>query len=129
MITREQLRILVVDDQESMRQLVCASLRGLGITHVHTAENGVKALAQLRARSVDLVLLDAEMPQMNGIETLTAIRGDESLRKLKVIMVTGRADVDFVQRTARLGIDGYVVKPVSTAALASRIDVALRKSA
>lgn len=129
MITREGLRVLVVDDQESMRQLVCASLRGLGVTHVFNADDGLKALAQLRAHTIDLVLLDAEMPRMNGIETLTAIRGDEKLRALKVIMVTGRADSEFVQRTAKLGIEGYIVKPVSSNALAGRIDAALRKSA
>ncbi len=66
---------------------------------------------------------------MNGIETLKAIRGDEKLRGLKVIMVTGRADADYVRRLAELGIEGYLVKPVSTATLAARIDAAMRKSA
>jgi two-component system, chemotaxis family, chemotaxis protein CheY len=127
-MAREKLRILVVDDQDSMRQLVCTNLRGLGITQVHSAEDGAKALAHLRARDHDLVLLDAEMPRMNGIETLTAIRGDEQLRGLKVIMVTGRADADFVRRLAELGIEGYLVKPVSTATLAARIDAVMRKS-
>lgn len=125
----EKLRILVVDDQDSMRQLLCTNLRALGISQIQSAEDGVKALAHLRARDHDLVLLDAEMPRMNGIETLTAIRGDEKLRGLKVIMVTGRADAEFVRRLADLGIDGYLVKPVSTATLAARIEAAMRKSA
>lgn len=126
MIARERLRVLVVDDQDSMRQLICAGLRNLGIQHIHAAEDGIAALAQLRAQPADLVLLDAEMPRMNGIDTLTAIRGDDALRKLLVIMVTGRADAEFVQRTAKLGIEGYLIKPVSATALGARIDAATR---
>lgn len=126
MAAREQLRVLVVDDQDSMRQLLCAGLRGLGIQHIHTAADGVEALAKLRAQTIDLVLLDGEMPRMTGVEALTAIRGDEALNKVRVIMVTGRADAEFVQRTAKLGIDGYLVKPVSTVMLGARIDAAAR---
>ena len=126
MTAREQLRVLVVDDQDSMRQLLCAGLRNLGIQHIHTAADGVEALAKLRARTIDLVLLDGEMPRMGGFETLTAMRSDAVLSKVRVIMVTGRADTDFVQRTAKLGIDGYLVKPVTTVMLGARIDAAAR---
>ncbi|MEQ1617091.1 MAG: response regulator [Terricaulis sp.] len=129
MLTRETLRVLVVDDQKSMRQLICTSLRGLGLVHVQNAEDGAMALATLRSRTFDLVLLDAEMPKLNGIETLAAIRGEERLRSLKVIMVTGRADVEFIRQAAKLGIDGYLVKPVSSNVLAARIDAAIRKTA
>lgn len=129
MVTRETLRVLVVDDQKSMRQLICASLRGLGVVHIQNAEDGAMALATLRSRPFYLVLLDAEMPKLNGMETLSAIRGEERLRSLKVIMVTGRADVEFIQQAAKLGIDGYLVKPVSTNVLSARIDAAIRKTA
>ncbi len=129
MLTRETLRVLVVDDQKSMRQLICTSLRGLGVVHIQNAEDGAMALATLRSRPFDLVLLDAEMPKLNGIETLAAIRGEERLRGLKVIMVTGRADVEFIQQAAKLGIDGYLVKPVSSNTLSARIDAAIRKAA
>lgn len=129
MATREALRVLVVDDQDSMRQLLCATLRGLGITRIHNAEDGLKALAQLQAHPADLVLLDAEMPRMNGVETLAAIRSNPDLRGLKVIVITGRADAAFVKRIVELGVDGYLVKPVSGVALAARIDAALRKTA
>lgn len=129
MLKRENLRVLVVDDQDSMRQLLCASLRTLGVNQVTTAEDGEKAVAQLRAKSIDLVLMDSEMPRMTGAEALMIIRNDQKLRATPVIMVTGRADAEFVQRAAKLGIDGYLVKPVSAAALAARIDVVLRKIA
>jgi|CXWL01.1.fsa_nt_gi two-component system chemotaxis response regulator CheY len=122
-----RLRILVVDDQESMRQLLCMSLRNLGVQKIHQAEDGVGALAQLRARPIDLVLLDAEMPRMTGVETLTAMRADNALRTIPVIMVTGRADVEFVQSAARLGIDGYLIKPVSASALGVRIEAIAKK--
>ncbi len=128
MATREALRVLVVDDMESMRQLLCAILRGLGVTRIHTAEDGIKALAQLKAHPCDLVLLDAEMPRMNGVDTLAAIRASTEFNGLPVIMITGRADAGFVKRTAELGVNGYLVKPVAGTALAARIDAALRKS-
>lgn len=126
MAAREKLRVLVVDDQDSMRQLLCAGLRSLSIQNIHTAADGVEALAKLRARTIDLVLLDGEMPRMGGFETLSAMRSDEGLSRVRVIMVTGRADTDFVQRTAKLGIDGYLIKPVTTVMLGARIDAAAR---
>lgn len=119
--------ILVVDDMESMRALLCAGLRGLGYSDIATAADGEEALSRLRVRTCDLVLLDAEMPRLNGLETLSVIRADPGLRGVAVIMVTGRADAAFVGKLAELGVNGYLVKPVTAATLGARIDAALRK--
>ena len=85
-----RLRIPVVGDQESIRQLLCVSLRNLGVQKIHPAEDGVGALAQLRARPIDLALLDAEVPRMTGVQTLNTVRADNALRAIPVIMVTRR---------------------------------------
>lgn len=120
------LRVLIVDDQESMRQLMCSSLRALGVGHVFTAPDGEAALRLIRGRPIDVVLLDAEMPRMNGLETVRAIRADESIQATPVIMVTGRGDQAFIQQAASAGINGYLVKPVRVADVGQRIEAALR---
>ena len=129
MAYRDRLKVLIVDDQQSMRQLMVASLHALGVKTTYCAEDGVEALTKLRSHPVDLLLLDAEMPRMNGLETLEAMRSDEKLARVPVVMVTGRAEENFVQRARRLNIEGYLVKPVSASALGARIDAVARKVA
>lgn len=122
-------RILVVDDQESMRLLLCSALRALGYAEVLTAVNGVEALKIARGRIIDLVLLDVEMPLMNGFETLKAMREDPDLGTLRIIMVTGRADANFVRAIAPLRPSGYLVKPVTAVAIKAAIDRAFARTA
>lgn len=116
------LRVLVVDDQESMRQLVASSLRAIGVQRITVAENGVHALEQLRHGMIDLVLLDVEMPKLGGVDTLKAIRANPATAELPVIMMTGRTEASLVQQITALGVNGYLVKPVSAANLAARIN-------
>jgi two-component system chemotaxis response regulator CheY len=112
-------RILVVDDQDSMRMLLCSALRALGHPDIVTAANGAEGLTMLRGRLIDLVLLDVEMPVMGGFEMLTELRADPKLQATPVIMVTARADAGFVQAIQPLNVLGYLVKPVTAAALRS----------
>jgi CheY-like chemotaxis protein len=93
------------------------------------AEDGLDAIKQLKGRIINLVLLDVEMPRLSGEQTLTMIRQDPELRHTPVVMVTGRADAEFVRRIASLGVDGYLVKPVTAAALLARIEHVARKTA
>lgn len=115
------LRVLVVDDQESMRGLLRASLKSIEVTHVLEASGGRAALTLLASRRVDLVLLDCEMPEMDGVETLCAIRDAEDFGQVPVIMVTASASSARVRASAELGISGYLLKPVSANQLAERI--------
>jgi two-component system, chemotaxis family, chemotaxis protein CheY len=117
-----QRRILVVDDQESMRMLVCGALRALGYTQIVAAANGKDALKAMRERTIDLVLMDVEMPVLNGFETLKAMREDPALARIPVVMVTSRADSAFVSSIKPLNVSGYLVKPVTGAALKMCID-------
>lgn len=125
----EWLRTLVVDDQASMRALVMSALRGLGVRSMLEAGDGQEALDLLARKPVDLVLLDAEMPKLDGLGVLRTVRMDPTLGSLKVIMMTGRADAEFVKTVARLGVDGYLAKPVSAAALLGKIQHAMRTRA
>jgi YesN/AraC family two-component response regulator len=87
-----------------------------------TAVNGADALKIARERLIDLVLLDVEMPVMNGFETLKALRETAGLSALRIIMVTGRADANFVRAIAPLRPSGYLVKPVTAVAIKNAID-------
>lgn len=110
-------RVLVVDDQDSMRQLLCSALRALGYTEIVTAADGAEALKFLRGRMIDVMLLDVEMPVMGGFECLRTVRADPQLAATLVVMVTARADEGFVNAIRPLGLRGYLVKPVTAAAL------------
>ncbi|MEZ5995551.1 MAG: response regulator [Hyphomonadaceae bacterium] len=124
---KQVVRLLVVDDQESMRLLICSALRALGYTQVLTAVNGAEALKIVRGRLIDLVLLDVEMPVLNGFETLKAMREEAELAKVPVIMVTARADASFVRAIMPMQVSGYLVKPVTGAALKACIDRVLAR--
>ena len=102
--------VLVVDDQASNLGGLSRVLTLLGF-ETSTARNGVEALAALRARGVDLVLLDISMPVMGGLETLTTIRADPQLRSLPVFMVSGNDDDVQVRRCRELGATGFLAKP------------------
>ncbi len=118
-------RILVVDDQGSIRQLIRAGLRQLGFGRVSEAEDGQYALEQLRVDCVDLVILDGTMPRLDGIGTLSAIREDRTLKHLPVIMLTGRADAAFVRQAKALGVSSFMLKPFTVNVLGERINTAL----
>jgi adenylate cyclase len=113
---------LVVDDSPVNRKLLGKLLDSLAIELVEAAD-GRTALAQLREApgSVDVVLLDIEMPEMDGYATLTAIKDDESLRHLPVIMVSSVDQLDSVVRCIELGAADYLPKPFNPAILAARI--------
>lgn len=112
-----------------MRQLVMSSLRAIGVQRMSTAENGERALEELRYGQTDLVLLDVEMPKLGGVDTLKAIRANPETAKLHVIMMTGRTEAALVQQITALGVNGYLVKPVSATALAARINALPRARA
>ena len=91
------------------------------------AENGRQALDLLRGRPVDLVLLDIEMPEMNGYETLEALRADASLRDIPVVMMSSVDEVDSVARCVEMGAEDYLFKPVNVVLLRARVAASLEK--
>ena len=123
------MKILVVDDFSTMRRIVRGLLRECGYASVEEAEDGVAALAMLRGAPFDFVISDINMPNMSGFELLEAIKADESLRRLPVLMVTAEARKDDIVRAARSGAAGYVVKPFSKATLEDKVTRILQKMA
>src|SRR6476661_10282922 len=119
-------RLLVVDDNKVNRLLLTRSLEQQGHS-VATAENGRVALETLRRESFDLVLLDMEMPEMNGFQVLEQLKGDLQLRDLPVIVTSSLEGIDSVVRCIELGAEDYLPKPVNPVLLKARIGASLEK--
>jgi two-component system chemotaxis response regulator CheY len=117
----EGTRFLVVDDFSTMRRIVRNLLKELGFTVVQEAEDGVDALAKLRANEFDFVVSDWNMPNMTGIDLLREIRADAKLKHLPVLMVTAEAKKENIIEAAKAGASGYVVKPFTAATLDEKL--------
>jgi two-component system chemotaxis response regulator CheY len=118
----KETRFLIVDDMSTMRKIVRTILNQLGYTNIEEAENGKEALAKLRAGNFDFVLLDWNMPEMDGYETLKQIRADEKLKHIPVIMVTAEAKKENVLAAIQAGANNYVVKPFTPETLKEKIE-------
>jgi adenylate cyclase len=118
--------LLVVDDNRVNRLLLGRLLEQMGHT-VTFAENGREALDALRQRRVDLVLLDIEMPEMDGYQTLEALGADQNLRYIPVVMMSSVEEVDSVARCIEMGAEDYLFKPVNPVLLKARVGSSLEK--
>jgi CheY-like chemotaxis protein len=108
----EDARILFVDDDPILRAFAQVNLASPKTT-VDLAEGGADALARLNAKPYDVVLLDLEMPEIDGFEVLTRIRADPQLQDTAVIVQTGREDVEAIDRCFHLGATSFVMKPLN----------------
>lgn len=124
-----QLKFLVVDDFSTMRRIVRGLLKELGCNHVAEAEDGAVALGMLKSQHFDFVISDINMPNMDGFQLLEAVKAEESLRHLPVLMVTAEARKEDIVRAAQGGAAGYVVKPFSKATLEDKVQRILQKLA
>lgn len=118
--------ILVVDDNEMNRDMLSRRLDRQGHT-VDTAVDGRQALDMIKSRNFDLVLLDIMMPEMNGYEVLEALRADESLSYVPVIMISAVDEIDSIVRCVELGAEDYLPKPFNRVLLKARIGASLEK--
>ena len=123
---RGAARLLVVDDNKVNRLLLARSLEIQG-HNVATAENGRVALEQLRREAFDLVLLDMEMPEMDGFQVLEQLLRDTQLRDLPVIVTSSLEGIGNVARCIELGAEDYLAKPVNTEQLLSALRMWLHR--
>ena len=123
------LDVLIVDDHEAMRVMLARVLVRAGITRVRMASSGLEALSLLADRSASLGLADQNMPGMDGLTFVAAIRSDETLRHASIIMVSGMTDEAHISRAREAGADAVLVKPVTPRALLEAIEKTLTDSA
>ena len=123
------MRILVVDDQMTMRQINMDMLSSLGFKNLTEADDGTTALVLINQREFDLVVTDWNMPGMQGIDLLKAIRAHETYSGLPVILVTAEAKRDQIIEAAQAGVNGYVIKPFNAAKLKETLDKVIARMA
>src|SRR5262249_16291519 len=116
--------ILVVDDNRMNRLLLGRTLEQQG-HKVAFAENGQQALDQLHHQPFDLVLLDVEMPDLDGYHVLDQLSGDHHLRNIPVIMTSALDELDSVVKCIELGAEDYLTKPINPVLLKARIRASL----
>lgn len=116
-----KMKFLVVDDFSTMRRIVRNLLKELGYSNVDEAEDGAMALSKLKSEKFDFVISDWNMPNMDGLSMLQAIRADAALKHLPVLMVTAEAKKENIIAAAQAGASGYVVKPFTAATLDEKL--------
>lgn len=123
---QEPGQLLIVDDNKVNRILLARGLEGDG-HKVETAENGRQALEKLRSNAFDLVLLDIEMPEMNGYQVLEICLQDTDLRNIPIIMTSSLDEINSVVKCIELGAEDYLNKPVNPILLRARVNASLEK--
>lgn len=116
------IQTLIVDDQLTMRSLIRASLQQIGVVNLREAVDGEEALRQMIAQPAHLVISDFNMPKLDGLGLLRAIRAHPPTSKSAFIMLTGRADRELVQRAVQFGVNNYLVKPFTAGQLKEKIE-------
>ena len=129
MSTPNELKFLIVDDFSTMRRIVRGLLKEIGCNNAEEAEDGAVALNMLQRSKFDFVVSDINMPVMNGFELLNAIKADENLKHLPVLMVTAEARKEDIVRAAKEGAAGYIVKPFTKATLEEKVQKIMQKLA
>ena len=118
----KDMKILIVDDFSTMRRIIKNLLRDLGFNNIMEADDGTTALPLLQKGSFDFLVTDWNMPGMQGIDLLIAIREDPDLSSLPVLMLTAESKREQIIEAAQAGVNGYVVKPFTAQTLKEKID-------
>jgi two-component system chemotaxis response regulator CheY len=129
MSTQNDMKFLIVDDFSTMRRIVRGLLKEIGYINAEEAEDGAVALQMLRNDKFDFVVSDINMPNMNGFDLLAAIKKEDSLKHLPVLMVTAEARKEDIVRAAQEGAAGYIVKPFTKATLEEKVTKIMQKLA
>ena len=121
------MKFLVVDDFSTMRRIVKGLLKEIGYSNVEEAEDGVVALNMLKNSHYDFVVSDINMSNMNGFDLLKAIKADDKLKAIPVLMVTAEARKEDIVLAAQTGAAGYIVKPFTKATLEEKVQKIMQK--
>ena len=121
------LKFLIVDDFSTMRRIIRGLLKEMGCNNAEEAEDGTVALAMLKAQKFDFVVSDINMPNMSGFDLLKAVKADDSLKHLPVLMVTAEERTEDIVLAAQSGAAGYIVKPFTKATLEEKVQKIMQK--
>ncbi|WP_158814579.1 response regulator [Methylocapsa sp. S129] len=122
MALRDQLRVLVVDDTSVSRALICDALDQIGMKNVSIARDGEEGLHAMIAKPSHLVISDLNMPKLDGLGLLRAVRECEPIKKAAFILVTGRGDNAVVAQGRKYGLNNLLAKPFTVDSLRTSIE-------
>ncbi|MDN5379654.1 response regulator [Thermodesulfobacterium sp.] len=125
MALNTNLKVLVVDDFATMRKIIKNILTQLGFKNIFEADDGSSALELLKKEKIDLIISDWNMPKMNGLELLKAVRNDPNLKDTIFVMVTAEAQKDNVIEAIKHGVNQYIVKPFTPETLKEKLEKVL----
>lgn len=121
------MKIITVDDSATMRRIIINSLQAIGFTDVVEADNGQSGLSRIHSEGVECVITDWSMPVMTGLELVRAIRADEQLKALPILMITAVGQKEDIVQAITAGVNGYIVKPFETETLHAKLQQVLGK--
>ncbi|MBN2062672.1 MAG: chemotaxis response regulator CheY [Deltaproteobacteria bacterium] len=118
----KSIKVLVVDDFATMRRIIKGVLKQLGFNDVIEADDGSKALSELKKENVGLIVSDWNMPNMTGLELLKAVRADDNMRKIPFLMVTAEGQKENVVEAVQAGVSNYIVKPFTPETFGAKLE-------
>ena len=121
----KNMRILVVDDFQTMQKIVQSLLKQIGFENVDVAAEGGAALAKLRAGKFDFILSDWNMEPMDGLELVKQVRADPALKHIPFIMVTAESKIENIIAAKKAGINNYIVKPLNSVTLKKKMEAVI----
>lgn len=122
MSLKDQIKVMVVDDMSVSRGLLEQGLEAIGVKNVDYATDGEAALAQIASNPVHLIISDYNMPKMDGLHLLKAIRTQKATQKVGFILVTGSEDKNVIMHGQKLGMNNYLKKPFTAETLKGCIE-------
>jgi two-component system chemotaxis response regulator CheY len=120
------MKFLVIDDSKTQRKLMVKALELMGIKEIIEAENGLEGYKLIKESKIDFVLLDCDMPVLNGLEFLKLVRANESIKNTPIIMVSSKGSPDDVIKAIRSKANNYIVKPFTPKILEQKIKEVLK---
>jgi two-component system chemotaxis response regulator CheY len=121
------LRVLIVDDQLTSRLLIRGGLQDLGVSDIEMASNGEEGMQAMKAKPAHLVISDFNMPKLDGLGFLRAVRTYPPTQKVGFILLTGKSDKDLIERAAKLGVNNVIAKPFTMSVLRAKIEAVVGK--
>lgn len=123
------MTILIVDNFSTMRRIIKNLLTELGFSKFEEANDGATAMPILEKGGIDFVVTDWNMPKMTGLDLIKAIRADEAIKGVPILLVTAEAKKAQIVEAAQAGVNGYIVKPFTAVTLQEKVDRIFSKAA
>jgi two-component system, chemotaxis family, chemotaxis protein CheY len=121
-VVSKDMKFLIVDDFSTMRRIIKNVLGDLGYSNVTEADDGTTAWPLLQQNHFDFLITDWNMPGMPGLDLLKAVRADDRLNGLPVLMLTAESKREQIAEAAQAGVNGYVIKPFTATTLQEKIE-------